>query len=742
MAYIEKNLPTEELGKLAHKEAHARSPIYQMHKWWARRSSSVFRMFVLASFADDDVTEYQLWEQFYNGANLKDKIVLDPFMGGGTTIVESLRLGCKVIGRDINPVAWFITKKEAEPIELDKLDVAFAKLQKSAGRFIKNYYRTKCPNGHDAEVMYAFWIKHVPCPKCDQLAPIFPSYIISNKKGVSTIYCPQCSCIFETTNKIRVGGLRSKPLSAANRTCSASGVAANPSASSVECPNCHKTFAPDKGVAGRGKYTCPICGNHERFIEAVKRTNTHFDATLFALEAYCPQCGRVYKSADENDIQLFEKAKSEFEARESELLFPRQKIPTEGRNDPRPVNYGYTHFHILFNERQLLCLSKLLSEILKIEDENVREFMLLAFSDCLDTNNIFCKYETNYQKISLLFGLNAYHPIERYAENNVWGTKFGRGSFTKCFEKMRRGKAYFAKRTTGGSSQNVLVDDFSDLQNEGKNALLTAGNSEDLSFLPSQSVDAVITDPPYFDKVMYSELADFFYVWLRLGLKEQYEYFHPELSSRPEEIIQNEKSGKDVDFFANGLTNVFKECHRVLKDEGLMLFTFHHNKLWAWENLTKVLLDSGFYVSSAPIVRSEGKSGYHSQSGNVKYDACLVCRKWQSTSLRVCHKGIPLRSDWKILKNQIQQQAIHWLERLIKSGMELNEVDMLVIVMGKFLEAFTCHYPNIIYDGNLLDIHPAIHEMPRIINELASEVVKTEVHEQGRKEPLQLTLHT
>ncbi|MFQ6043947.1 MAG: DNA methyltransferase, partial [Candidatus Poribacteria bacterium] len=200
MSYIEKDLPIEKLGKLAHKEAHARSPIYQMHKWWARRSSSVFRMFVLASFADNDVAEYQLWEQFYNGANLKGKVVLDPFMGGGTTIVEALRLGCKVIGRDINPVAWFITKKEVEPVELNKLDEAFAGLKESAGRFIKNYYRTRCPNGHDAEVMYAFWIKRVQCPKCDRLVQIFPSYIISKKKDASTIYCPQCSCVFETTN--------------------------------------------------------------------------------------------------------------------------------------------------------------------------------------------------------------------------------------------------------------------------------------------------------------------------------------------------------------------------------------------------------------------------------------------------------------------------------------------------------------------------------------------------------------
>ena len=74
--------------------------------------------------------------------------------------------------------------------------------------------------------------------------------------------------------------------------------------------------------------------------------------------------------------------------------------------------------------------------------------------------------------------------------------------------------------------------------------------------------------------------------------------------------------------------------------------------------------------------------------------------------------------------------------------MELNGVDILVIVMGKFLETFTYHYPNIIYDGNLLDIHPAIHEMPRIINELASKVANSKVLKRGQREPVQLTLHT
>lgn len=216
--------------------------------------------------------------------------------------------------------------------------------------------------------------------------------------------------------------------------------------------------------------------------------------------------------------------------------------------------------------------------------------MLIAFSDCLDANNMFCKYEVAWHKISLFFGLHAYHPIERPTENNVWGTRYGRCTFVKCFEKVRRAKKFaqrpherlvdargsrFNKRTGTERIEAYLVQSFGELKKHDNASLLKCQSSEDLSFLPNKSVDAVITDPPYFDNVQYSELADFFYVWLRLALKDEYPWFKPDLSSCPDEIVKNDRLGKTTDFFSQGLFRVFKECHRVLKDEGLLIFTFH-----------------------------------------------------------------------------------------------------------------------------------------------------------------------
>jgi adenine-specific DNA methylase len=430
---------------------------------------------------------------------------------------------------------------------------------------------------------------------------------------------------------------------------------------------------------------------------------------------------------DSGDLRRLEQARAEFKRSRDHLLFPRQAIPTEGRSDPRPVNHGYTHFWQMFNERQLLCLSILLEHILKIPDPNVRELMLTAFSDCLDANNMFCKYEIEWHKISLFFGLHAFHPIERPTENNVWGTAFGRGTFVKCFEKVRRAKAYcqhpyerlfnqrgqrYSKRTGNERIQGNLVNDFDELMSDGRTALLRCQSSEDLSFIPDKSVDAVITDPPYFDNVQYSELADFFYVWLRLVLKDTYPWFEPELSSRSCEILKNDKLGKTTDFFNEGLLRVFKECHRVLKDDGLMVFTFHHNKKWAWQSIAQVLLDSGFYVSASPIVRSEGKSGFHSKEGNIRYDPILVCRKQPSTWDE---------TEWESLKGRILRDSVVWTRRTLDSGMAVNEVDVFTIVMAKTLEYVTKAFHKLMHGSEPMSVSTALQEMEGIVSHVAEK---------------------
>ncbi len=700
MKFIEKSFPVQYLNPVAIAEGNAKKPVYQMHKWWARRLGSVFRMITLSAFGDGEESDDDIWHKFCNGADLNGVIVLDPFMGGGTTIVEALRLGCKVIGVDINPVAWFTTKKEIEPVDLADLDTAYHRLEKSAGNFIKQYYRTKCPQGHDAEVMYFFWVKVAKCSSCKSRIRLFPNYELSRRKHINVVLCPRCLQIIET-------------------------VGYDPE---TQCPECGEVFDPRKGVSSRGVFSCPECGKEQRILDAITENGRRLDIELYALEGYCNRCGRFFKRVDSDDIALWERAKREYKEHEDKLIIPHQKIPTEGRSDPRPVNHGYIHFKDMFNERQLLCLSHLLEEILKIPDTNIRELMLVAFSDCLDANNMFCKYEIKWHKISLFFGLHAYHPIERPTENNIWGTKYGRGTFVKCFEKMRRAKVFcqkpyerlstsnnkrFSKRIGNERIEGDIVQSFDKLRQVKSSALLHSDTAEDLSFIPGKSVDAVITDPPYFDNIQYSELADFFYVWLRLGLKDLYPWFNPELSSRPSEIVQNEKTGKTVKFFNTGLKEVFSECHRVLKDDGLLIFTFHHNKLWAWESIGKILLDAGFYISATPVVRSEGKSGFHSSKGNIRYDCILVCRKRPSAGDN---------DRWVSLKEVILKDAVAWVRRTVESGMLVTEVDVFTIIMGKTVEYYTKAFPNITHRNEPIALAEALYEMKDFVDHITESV--------------------
>jgi adenine-specific DNA methylase len=228
MTSIENNLPIEKLNPVAMSEGNSKKPIYQMHKWWARRLGSVFRMITLAAFGSSDESPENIWSKFSDGADLQGKIVLDPFMGGGTTIVEALRLGCKVIGVDINPVAWFVTKKEIEPVDLTLLDAAFLDLQQTAGKRIKDHYRTTCPNGHDAEVMYYFWVKVAYCADCGVRLRLFPNYELSRRDHINVCVCPQCLQIIETEGY-------------------------NPK---TKCYECGKVFDPRQGISGRGRFRC------------------------------------------------------------------------------------------------------------------------------------------------------------------------------------------------------------------------------------------------------------------------------------------------------------------------------------------------------------------------------------------------------------------------------------------------------------------------------------------------------
>jgi len=698
-SYIERDFPIEKLNEIALREANAKKPIYQIHKWWARRLGSIFRMILLTTFSPQDMTEVELWRRFYERTNL-GKVILDPFMGGGTTIIEALKLECKVIGVDINPVAWFIAKKEVEHLDIKKFKEELKKLENNIAENIKSHYKTICPKcGSEADGMYFFWVKKAKCLRCEKPIPLFNSFrIASYSDKLHVIICPNCRNILEVENP----------------------------ATEMKCSNCGQSFKPLDYYAKGKNYFCP-CGHKGPILKAINRQGLIPEMEMYAIEYYCPKCeAKGYKKVDNYDEQIYQKAKMEFERNRDRLLFPKQDIPV-GKETIRLLNYNYRYFYQMFNDRQLFCLSILLENILRIEDKNIREFMIITFSDCLNANNLFCKYNQSALKLEPLFGYHAYWPPNTPVENNVWGTKYGRGSFIRYARKTLNAKEYTQqpyeirinneknteKISVGSSINGYLADNFGNLISSDNNVLLKAQTSEDLSFIPDKSVDAVITDPPYYDNVMYSELADFFYVWQRLALQNSYEVYESEISPHGRETIKNEAQGKDKSFYIRGLTRIFTEINRVLKDDGFLVFTFHHEKSEAWASTLKSVLSAyerempRFTITAIYPIRSEANVGVHGEG--IRYDIIMVCMKSFER---------PVRVSWETLKDRIHDRVRETLQRLWLNGRELRDEDMFVIVMGKCLELYSQHYPEIYKNGTTIKVEDAVNGIQDIIDSL------------------------
>jgi adenine-specific DNA methylase len=700
-SYLESKFPARFLSRLSKDETHARRPIYTIHRWWARRPGTVFRGIILGAFSGESLSEEHFKQLMEKRVDLNGRIIVDPFMGGGTTIIEGLRLGCKVIGIELNPVAWFLTKKEVEEVNIDEIRGEFKKLEEKVGRKIKEYYKTICSKCKgQADVINFFWVRKIRCEKCNGEVKLFPNFKLAElNKDKFIVFCPRCYEIFNAKKE----------------------------SDKVVCTKCNETFSPLKGYAEGTEYTCSNCGHSSKILKALKRMGEKPSLELFAVEFYCPTCDlRGYKKADEKDLALYKKAAEEFNKRKDELLFPRQII-LPGKETKRLLNHNFKYFYEFFNERQLLCLSMLLEAILEIEDENLKEFFLLAFSHSLDFNNMFARYNQKARKIEPMFAHHAFYPKKMPTENNVWGTRYGRCSFTKCVSLLIRGKSYCEnpfefvikgknkkKVYTGETIKGKLASNFEELAKGEKNVLLLRQSSEILSFIPDCSVDAVITDPPYFDNVMYSELADFYYIWLHLALKDFYECFKPEYSPRTDEIVVNSALRKNEESFINGLTKVFQECHRILKNDGLMAFTFHHKKDEAWASVLEAVTKAGFYITSVIPVYAEMSTSFHIyQKMTSVYDTVIVCRK-------------KVEPSGKISLEEILERTVEYTKKsandLLAKSENFLTFNILMVARSKFLELYSKHYPNIETSDKL---KLSINELLKIVDNKVYEILKT-----------------
>ena len=272
-------------------------PIMAVHKWFARRPGTLFRSLILAEFVQGP-----LRQNFYQGHSLGNLSVLDPFMGGGTTLIEANRVGCAVTGFDINPMAWWIVRQEIGELDLEAYRRAAGGLREALGRDWA-LHRTQCLEcgAKDAHVKYFLWVKVVPCGNCRKVVDLFPNYLLSEdvRHTANVFVCRACGQLYDSQSRKQPGA----------------------------CPQCKTEFSLEF-TAHRNRCKCRHCGAVNRYPVASSGPLGH---RMFAIEYHCERCrarheGRYFKMPSKEDLRCYEEAASRLSSMRTSFI-PQGEIP-------------------------------------------------------------------------------------------------------------------------------------------------------------------------------------------------------------------------------------------------------------------------------------------------------------------------------------------------------------------------------------------------------------------------------
>ncbi len=621
---IERRFDVAFVASLALREKQIQQhyrPIIAVHKWFARRPGTLFRSLILSEFR-----EQPLEHSYFSSHNLRHLRIADPFMGGGTPLIEANRLGCDVVGFDINPMSFWIVREEIEHLDLeayrDAVGLLLAHLEEQVGEL----YRTRCLlcGSRDASAKYFLWVNRKCCRSCGGEFDLFPGYLLAEnvRHPRNVLVCGKCGELNEVQDRQHPGS----------------------------CGSCGQPLRLE-GPARRNRCACPTCGEVNFYPNPAAGPPRYRN---FAIEYHCPACkpshqGRFFKKPDEDDLNRYAAAVARWNGTESGFV-PEEEIPS-GDETTRLHRWGYRRYRELFNPRQLLGLELSARVIAQQGDQRIRNALATNLSDLLRYQNMLCRYDTMALKSLDIFSIHGFPVGLVRCESNLLGisaggaANVGSGGWTNIVEKYARAKEYcdhpFEVRQNGRRSERVFLTGEwigecrpGEAEPEQRSVELECRSATEAE-LPPRSLDAVFTDPPYFGSVQYAELMDFCYVWLRRLVGSEFEEFRPASTRQEAELTGNATMERGLTHFAEGLSEVFQRMAEALKPGAPLAFTYHHNAQEAYYPVVMAILDAGLTCSaSLPCPAEMGASIHISGTGSSVVDTVFICRSTGSMHRR------------------------------------------------------------------------------------------------------------
>ena len=735
---IEEWLPIAAVGEESARERRSMTalpPTYYMHVWWARRPLVASRAAVLASLLPSDADRekfvhvlgihgdpvaakeriaeatragVRLGKEAYgyaraftycltdadndwlretihgNGSPQKTCVVLDPTAGGGSIPFEASRLGVSVIANDLNPVAWLVlTATVRNPVVygqplLDRyisLGRRFAELvRERMHRFFPvEPLPNSVPDGY-------IWARTISCPYCGGVVPLSPIWRLSNE-GAGVRLIPDTKtrrCSFEIVHNAS----EQSP----NTVNSGNGLCPYPDCGRVIDGDSIKEQA-QAGTMGEQLYAVVY-----KQTVTVGHTKTGKPKTK-AIRGF--RSPRSEDNVSDRVQKALAEKMPEWEARD---IAPTEPIGEVSNYDRGHRMYGMRSWRDMFSPRQLLghCTAvevfRDLLDGLRRENEGevsdldraAMSYVAIAIDKVLDYNSRYCIWMALRQVVGHTFTKHNYQTQWSYAEmastiaglGYDWAVGQTGKSLRELIELTGSGDGMFSARRDKDS------------------VTITNGSGDSLA-LEDSSVDCVVMDPPYYDNVMYAELADFFYVWLKRTAGLLYpEQFASYLTDKDREAVANPAkfkgqkggaknlAGKD---YQHRMQAIFAECRRVLKPDGVMTVMFTHKASGAWDALASGLVEAGFVITASWPVNTESDSSLHiKEKSAAKSTIFLVCRPQEQ------------RADdevnyWEDVEPKVAAVVRERVQEFQDAG--IGGVDLYLACFGPALQVFSEHWP-------------------------------------------------